>query len=106
VRTGSDASSFTELGEPVLAAPRGLVRSRNPPLGDLGNDQCRVVVALLRPLVELPCLVEKRRDARHPLGPVDRQLQGARHVPRKFVAIRKVVDLEYTAPVKKHRAWE
>jgi hypothetical protein len=66
-------------------------------LGDLGNDQCCVVVALLRALVELPCPVEQHRDARHAVGPVERQFMGARHVPWKFVARHKVVDLDVIA---------
>jgi hypothetical protein len=53
--------------------------------------------AFFRRLVHVRRTNEQCRDTRNTVGPVECQLMGASHVPWKFVAKHKVVDLDVIA---------
>jgi len=59
---------------------------------DLGEDQLGVVVALLRPVSELPGLVQEGADGRYPVGLEEGQAQRLLDVPGKVVIGAQVAD--------------
>jgi hypothetical protein len=59
---------------------------------DLGEDQLRVVVALLGPVPELPGLVQQGADGRYAVGLEEGQAQRLLDVPGEVVVGAQVTD--------------